>query len=313
MGNRIIYLDSAKFICIFLMVVGHWTSNEVLLLYIYSFHMPALFIISGMLYKPRLWYKTILSFGIPIAFYSIINLLVLMALQEISITQLPTKETLFRFFHYRYGLGNGFFVGDWFLWALLGLRLLFGDIKSMGGLRKYYLPISICTIAYMSFESYFVDIDTLYRGLYIGRMIPSMAFFCFGILLKDHNWQPQCMPSYSVFILGYMFILLPIINGYCAINSNEYGHSYFVFFINASLSTIFVFVISSYIPFLKFITTISKGTLLILGLHIPIMKVLGVFCPVILHEYLPLLVLPICYFPILYLERSCPILLGKLK
>ena len=65
MGNRIVYLDSAKFICIFLMVVGHWTSNETILLYIYSFHMPALFVISGMLYKPKKWYKTILSFGIP--------------------------------------------------------------------------------------------------------------------------------------------------------------------------------------------------------------------------------------------------------
>ena len=60
------------------MVVGHWTSNDILIRYIYSFHMPALFIISGYLYKPRPWIKSILSFGIPVAFYSLLNLVFLL-------------------------------------------------------------------------------------------------------------------------------------------------------------------------------------------------------------------------------------------
>lgn len=313
MVNRIVYLDTAKFICIFFMVVGHWTSNEIILLYIYSFHMPALFIISGMLYKPRLWYKTILSFGIPVVFYSIINLFVLIALREISIGQLPTKEMFFRFFHYRYGLGEGLFMGDWFLWALLGLRLIFGDIHFFGFLRKYYVPISFCAIAYMSFESYLVSIDTLYRGMYFGRMIPSMAFFCLGLFLKDCNWQPQNMNHYVVILLGCAFIIFPIFNGYGSLNSNCYGVSYLVYFINASLSTFFLFAVLNYIPSMKFVTTISKGTLLILGMHIPIMKILNLICPTFFYELLPIVVLLICYFPIIYLEKWCPILLGKLR
>lgn len=313
MGNRIIYLDSAKFICIFLMVVGHWTSNETILLYIYSFHMPALFVISGMLYKPRKWYKTILSFGIPIVFYSIINLIVLIALQEISIGQLFTKEMLGRFLHYRYGLGEGLYMGDWFLWALLGLRLFYGDIQFMGFLRRYYIPISILTIIYVSFESYLVNIDLLFGGWYIGRMIPSMAFFCLGFLLKDYKIQIQNMHYSIALILGCLLILLPMFNGSTSINSNLFGRSYILFFINASLSTLFVFRITHYIPQNKFITTISKGTLLVLGLHIPIMKTLDLLFPTCLHELLPLFVLPICYYPILWLEKWCPPLIGKIK
>ena len=311
MGNRIVYLDSAKFICIFLMVVGHWTSNETLLLYIYSFHMPALFVISGMLYKPRKWYKTILSLGIPVVFYSIINLLVLIVLQEISLGQLFTKATLGRFLHYRYGLGEGLYVGDWFLWALLGLRLFYGDIQFMGFFRRYYIPISIFTITYMSLESYLVSIDSIFRGWYIGRMIPSMAFFCLGFLLNDKRIQIHNIHFPFVLLLGCVFILLPLYNGSTSINSSQYGLSYIIFFINASLSTLFLFNISYYIPQTKFINTISKGTLLILGLHIPIMKILNLVFPMYLHDFLPLFVLPICYYPILWLEKWCPPLIGK--
>ena len=275
--------------------------------------MPALFVISGMLYKPKKWYKTILSFGIPIVFYSIINLIVLIALQEISIGQLFTKEMLGRFLHYRYGLGEGLFMGDWFLWALLGLRFLYGDIKFMGFLRRYHIPIAIITITYMSFESSLVSIDSLFRGWYIGRMIPSMAFFCLGFLLKDYKIQIQNMHYSITLILGCLLILLPMFNGSTSINSNLFGRSYILFFINASLSTLFVFRITHYIPQNKFITTISKGTLLVLGLHIPIMKTLDLLFPTCLHELLPLFVLPICYYPILWLEKWCPPLIGRIK
>ena len=48
-SHRIVWIDWAKAICIFLMVIGHWTSNETIILYIYSFHMPAFIFIAGML------------------------------------------------------------------------------------------------------------------------------------------------------------------------------------------------------------------------------------------------------------------------
>ena len=165
----------------------------------------------------------------------------------------------------------------------------------------------------MSFESYLVQVDSIFRGWYIGRMIPSMPFFCLGFLLKEKNWDSYQMPKLFIVFLGLLFFILPIINGKSSINSNAYGLSYMLFFINASFSTIFIFLISSYIPPFKFITTIAKGTLLILGAHMPIMHALDVILPVYLHEYIPLMILPICYYPIIWSDKWCPVLLGKIK
>ena len=56
------------------MVLGHAGLGGLPREFIYAFHMPAFFIISGYLYKPHNWFKTLKGFGIPILFFSVINL-----------------------------------------------------------------------------------------------------------------------------------------------------------------------------------------------------------------------------------------------
>ena len=101
---RIGFIDVAKTFCIFLVRVGHWTNNEMLWIYIYSFHMPAMFAISGYLYKPRLWWETVLSLSIPVLFYSLLNLLIICVTGNIPLENVINKDLIFRLFHYRYGL-----------------------------------------------------------------------------------------------------------------------------------------------------------------------------------------------------------------
>lgn len=309
--QRIVWIDWAKTICIFLMVVGHWTSNDNVLLLIYSFHMPALFIVSGILYKPRPWHKSMLSFAVPVIFFSFVNVTFQLLTGDICIEKLFSKDVFFRLFHYRYGLGDGFYCGDWFLWALFGLRLLYGDISYLSPLRKYYIPIAVSVIVYMSLESQFLTIDTIFRGAYIGRLVPAMPFFCLGFFLRDNGWKPWNLSIYTLLALVGLLFIMPIINGNSSINSNVYGISYILFFIFASISSVILFEFSNYLPKLRFVTVISNGTLLILGLHIPVMKLLDIISPSCFHEFLPLAVLPICYFPIVYMYKWCPLLLGK--
>ena len=67
--QRISFIDVAKATCIILMVIGHWAENELIITYIYSFHMPALFIISGYLYRSHSFTKTLLGFFIMFIHY----------------------------------------------------------------------------------------------------------------------------------------------------------------------------------------------------------------------------------------------------
>lgn len=68
------WIDWSKTILIWLMVLGHAGLNGIPREFVYAFHMPAFFIISGYLYKPHSWLRTLKGFGLPIIFFSAINL-----------------------------------------------------------------------------------------------------------------------------------------------------------------------------------------------------------------------------------------------
>ena len=49
--KHIEYIDTAKVIGLYLMILGHGCVNESITQWIYSFHMPLFFFISGMLHN----------------------------------------------------------------------------------------------------------------------------------------------------------------------------------------------------------------------------------------------------------------------
>ncbi len=296
------------------MVVGHFEKNETILACIYSFHMPAFLVVSGFLFSPHSWKKTIIAFTVPVVLFSLINLVVNLLLCRMTIDSLTVQYVLIHTFDWRHGLGEGLFKGVWFIWALVGLRLLFGDIPWLQSIRKYYIYIAVCMIAFMTFVHIFVSIDTLFYGYYLGTIVPSLPFFCFGLLLKELQWNPPKTNSYKAIILFALLILLvPVINNDCDIYNSNYGYSYLIAAPVAILFTLLLFWAVSRLPNSKFIKTISKGTLLVLGTHMSILHILEKLLPNQLSLVFPIITIIICYFLILLCERFCPIMLGKYK
>ena len=300
--------------CIFLMVVGHWTTSDILLSYIYSFHMPALFVVSGYLYRPHSWIKTIIGFSIPVVFFSLVNLAVNILSGNISIYSLSIRFIAAHIINWRHGLGEGLFKGLWFIYALVGIRLLFGDISGKKLSRIYYVPLAIIIIVYMTLEKYHASIDTLFHGYYIGTLIPSLPFFCFGMLLKDKLWHPKNLDSAKYIIPSViLFLIMPATNNYCDIYNSQYGYSYLIAAIVACIILLLLFVLTYRLPQSKYVETISKGTLVVLGTHMPILYILNRLLPEILSFVFPFITIIVCYHIILLCERFCPILLGKWK
>jgi fucose 4-O-acetylase-like acetyltransferase len=312
-ATRIAYIDAAKTICIFLMVVGHWTDNKLLITYIYSFHMPALFVVSGILYKPHPWTKTIIAFSVPLVCFSLLNLAVQIILKEVSLYSISFPKIFFQIFHYRYGLGESLMIGDWFLWALVFIRFIFGDITGLNWLRKYYILIAVIAIIYMSFENYLISIDTIFRGYLFGRAIPSLPFFCVGIIIKEKGWNPQKQPLPVIVLSLIAFMIVPLVNQATGIIDNGYGYSYIIFFMCAIFSTLLIFWLSDKIPSSRFTETISKGTLVVLGTHIPLLTILRHMLSNEFEFLFPIITIITCYYIIIGCERYCPILLGKIK
>ena len=104
-------------------------------------------------------------------------------------------------------------------------------------------------IAYMTFEKSLVSMDTLFKGYYIGLIIPSLPFFCIGMFLKEIRWEPKNIESAKFIVpLVIMFLLVPLTNNYCDIYNGNYGYSYLIAVVVATLFTLLLSWLASKLP-----------------------------------------------------------------
>ena len=104
--ERVVWIDWAKALLIYFVVVGHAGCKDNVQIILYAFHMPAFFVISGYLYRPRQCLKTIKCLVIPIIIYSTVNLVFKFALDM-------TRHGCIDLFHYATMSWRAFYAVAW--------------------------------------------------------------------------------------------------------------------------------------------------------------------------------------------------------
>jgi fucose 4-O-acetylase-like acetyltransferase len=323
--NRIVWIDWAKTLLIYLMVVGHCLFQDIQHLYIYAFHMPAFFLISGLLYHQHNWWKTLKSFMIPIIFFSLMNLVVYLIPKMIH-GALDTSNFLYRSLIPYVG-GNipenldyiYLFPGVWFLFALMMCRFMIGDIKIFSPLLKYRYVTLIILLIFLIFEPFLFK-NNPFQSYKIYRALPALPFVLFGYIMKEKIHIDK-INIWLVLLALLIFSVTTYFQGECNILSYKFGISYIVFYLNAIMGSLVLFYICTKLKGSKVIQVLSKGTILILAVQFNLI----IFCRIIftkmgiyssISETLfpwisGIIVLAICYYPIKFLLKHCPILLGK--
>ena len=250
--ERVDWIDITKGIAIFLMVCGHTGIPQSLSNWIWSFHMPLFFFISGLLYNPdkycclcSLLKKRTRTLLIPFMFFSVIALFM-------------TSDSSFLSWM-RHGWLNG--CALWFIPVLFLTEMIsYAIIKY---LKKYmcFCGILIATIGYLLYLKsirlpYNVDV-CFYASLFY------LLGYYFRDVIKNYNFK-----TYMIFLFAASNIafsqLLPRTDMAC----NQCGW-YGLNAINAIIGTLMVISLSksfAYIPFKKFFMWGGKNSIVILGL-----------------------------------------------
>lgn len=325
--ERLVWIDWAKAILIYLMVVGHcfpiaW-ENQL----IYAFHMPAFFILSGFLYRPHHWSKTLKSFLIPIVFFSIINFIIYVIPRLLKGTFSSDRlldRILVPYWGGRSGISSEDFIycfpGVWFLIALFLCRLFLGDIPWFSWVYKYKYYVMGGILLFLTLEPVILSSNPFLVYKFY-RFVPSMPFVLFGCCLKDRLCVSN-IPLSAIFLLVGIFVGLSFINGYCNILEYQFGKSYLIFFANACFGSIALFSICSFFHSSFVIQLFSIGTILVLAMNFNLKVFFNLFLGklgwnmVIADQYLfpwflGIIIMVACYYPIKWLFYRFPILLGK--
>lgn len=323
---RLFWIDWMRIISIFLIVFGHLPLEDGFVKsFIYSFHVPVFFVISGFLFKNNKSSKDLLlkdcrQLIVPYLFFCLIYRMFWFSTFYIRYTNLfdgniITDGFLYPILHILLGINNHspYAMGGpvWFLIALFGIKQLYNKLHV-----KMIFPISIiCVLICFILPSF--EINKQYSIL---CMFLGFPFFALGAYLKREKQFDILMnkmilqKKLSIIVLLISFLMtscFSYLNGPAYMYIYSYGSNIFYFFV-ASLSGIaFVFSISILLNNCryKFIVFLSEGTLVILGLHAIVIRVIQAIPSFIHDTHISLILSNIVYATLIIIVLSLPIFL----
>lgn len=309
-NQRVYWIDIAKVILIYLMVVCHLGVSDAPDTIITSFHMSAFFMISGILHREGEWLqsmkKTTKRLLIPVLFFNILGYIIWYCHNydlTFSIKEYITKPILgIVLFN---PMARPMCMPMWFCIALFFAKAMALLCKALW----HYYALTICCIAI----GLVLANITIGGGNFIGRIFFGCMFYTIGYLLRNLVKQLISLSVWkrTVFMIICFCILMvtALYNGRPSWLNFEFGKFTLLFFVTSLLGACVTFILSSFIGTkgIQLVTYLSKNTMTILGVHLSLFSLV----PVINSFLGGLLVLFYC-LPIIYVfNKACPSLIGN--
>lgn len=283
-NKRIEWVDVAKGIGIVLVVLGHNKAPGYLINFIYAFHMPLFFFMSGLLTNPNR-YKNAFKFLkskfvkliIPYIVFNAITYLYWVFIDKPPRTYeniiVPLKGML-------YGVGtDGWLLHNnalWFLTCLFLIEVMFYIITRIS--KKYWI-ITIFLLVSGITGAYIVDFNPrLPWGLDVA--LTGLVFYGIGYIVKNMRngklmqYKPQSI-LLALVPLTYTLLFSFFNHGNSFIvdmNSGNYGKIPF-FYLAAMSGVVLVVLVSKFLTKSVVLTYLGKNSLIIFGVHILAIKI----------------------------------------
>lgn len=309
------YIDLARVIGIYLVVLGHFPYLPEDVIHknmIYAFHMPLFFVISGLLYKQMPLSidsikKDIISLVIPFIIYNAVFFILSIPVDRGEPLRMIKNTVL------GYGEAN---PASWFFMALFGVRML----ALLGTSKLKYILICIVCLILLVVEDMMNIPYPEYNIFKIRAILTAFPFFVFGFFVKDiANIEIKKIFKIGIILVSALYIYWFTHQfGRVNLGTGQYTHLA-AFYAAGFLGSIgIIYIAQLLIKAVKsdFIKTISRGTMMIVGLHCLLTGLAKRYTPEIpfaLSAVLALIITLGFYIPIKLTYNKFPILFGKTK
>ncbi|HCW52554.1 MAG TPA: hypothetical protein DG753_02185 [Clostridium sp.] len=277
MKQRLNYLDITKGFSIALVVLGHIIppGNTSLRNWIYSFHIPIFFIISGYLINlskdvipiPKFIQKKFNALIIPYISFALINYFFIM--YNLYIKQELDQKTLIIYFIYIIKFCGRSAI--WFLPCLFISEVLFKLLthKVSNNHLRLIIIFSLFIIPF------FIKADSDTLLLVLLRSFTALGFIAIGNLL----YKPITNINSSFFTLLILFItnvFLALFNGPVDLFALKFNNI-IIYIINSIIGSLALILLSKKVSFSVFFKYIGKNSLIIMGTHILTINLVNTF------------------------------------
>lgn len=310
--ERLVWLDWMKVCAIFSIIWGHFFSEGHVYLYVFS--VQVFCVISGFLYKKLLDWKVCLRKCFWQLFVPTVIMSILMQLEAflrcLAIGQ--QYDISWPWFFQWLLLGHRWCMGPcWYFYSLMVMRLIMQALPEKKWV--YALLFAALSVGAVYLRSTGVEISNANTNVLV-----CMPFFLIGVFLKPLKESASKLHNYAIEIVIFALAVILIIlcgnyNGFVWMYLCEYGNNYALYIIGGMAGTLFLYAVSlwlSRLPYRNMVFMLSKGSIIIIGLHIVIVRRLTelpermwsedlMFALLILFSFAPVIRLAELFFPIL--------------
>lgn len=275
-NQRLPYIDTAKGICILLVVLLHTALHSIIIDFLGLLLMPLFFTLSGMFYKDSdgikiTLLKQINKIIIPFCFFYIIGYATYVTIQILAHNEIEKPFTYI--IYAKHGIPNG---ALWFLLALFWAKIFFMILRRVSK-NDIFLG---ATSLFMAVGSLILFSGETKLPLFIDSAFIALPFLFFGYYIKktglfisekyDKYAWPAIMLLITISIICYITGDSPFIAIYSvAITGNPV-----LFGVGAIALVCATILLCKKVGAIPFITYIGRFSLIVLGLHLLVQQII---------------------------------------
>ncbi len=355
-NKRIEWIDTAKLLGIFLVILGHLPTGikgteYFPRVYIYTFHMPLFFFLSGLTFHTdysifKNVKKNIRTLIIPYIFFYVCLYIVWFFIAFLGHAEIYRQNVLFGVikpflglllgvgFNTPYSIMIGIGAQLWFLPALFWCKTIVAFLPQKNDKKKSLCILIICSFSLVI--SILLWCANRFLPFSMGSACMALPFFCLGIVSKNLIMQLNNRSLVLKFFLLVLFMLvtggITFYNGLIDTNQILFGKSPLLYYLGGISGILFAIILAMILPqnipyFLQFL---AKNTISILAFHIIVFTVFLRFCEIVLHiphtingyekivmstSYMPfiisLITLILCAIPCYCIQFFFPFVIGR--
>ena len=312
---RLEWIDWMKALGIYLVVLGHFYSFGEK--FIYVFHIPLFFLISGFLSrkeddKRQFWRKLWYNLAVPMLIMVVVNFVSACVVQLWNGTF--DWSTFYWFIrNVVFGMVAGFDT-LWFVYTLILLKIIFQYCSS----KKLFYALTVVMLAFAYFYNHSERSGLPFfcsQSNAVVDVCTAFPFYALGVFIRDYKYllNVWSQKGWLIFlaVIGFLFVLVCwSYNGNVALYACCYGGNMLLFLLGGVFGSIMVFAISKLIGQThQLVTIISRGTIIILGLHKLLINLIWAFfsasyldlafAAIIVIVFVPIIIMTEKYFPLM--------------
>lgn len=315
--ERLVWLDWMKVWAILSIIWGHFFSTGHVYLYVFS--VQVFCVISGFLYKKAPDWRSCLQKCFWQLFVPTVILSIIMQVEaylRCMALGAPYKISWPWFFEWLL-LGHRWCMGPcWYFYSLIVMRIIMQALPQ----RKWVYALLFVLLSAGAIELNYREIEISNANT---NVLVCMPMFLMGVFLKPLKTSLTNLHHYA--LEGALLVVAVTLvwlcgqyNGYVWMYLCGYGNYYTLYIIGGMAGTLLLYVFSLWLSRLTYrsmVTTLSQGSILIIGFHFVIVRRLTELPNRLwLEDLLFSLLILISFIPIVLLtDRFFPLLLGHYK